>query len=168
MHIEEIIGSRIQSRRDQLRFSQAKLGELMERTLGKPWTRQAVSLAEKGGRSFTAAELFALAEILDMPIARFFLPLNNFSGDIELHTGETVKVSDYLRIVGGPPTDASPDTEELRRSAMKIVGAAAELGSIGDDISKRGTAVWSEALTLASQLGGVHPAVQQNQGDDDA
>ena len=40
--------------------------------LGKPWSRQAVHQAERGQRSFTAAELTALALALDTSVPALF------------------------------------------------------------------------------------------------
>jgi len=45
--------------RAQRQLSLTDLGEALGRYLGRPWSRQAVHQAERGQRSFTAAELTA-------------------------------------------------------------------------------------------------------------
>ncbi|MBD2760111.1 hypothetical protein IEE94_11395 [Yimella sp. cx-573] len=55
-------------------MSQAELGDRLSELLDKPWTRQAVWSAEKGARAFTAAELVAIAEVLDYRIEDLFAP----------------------------------------------------------------------------------------------
>jgi len=65
MRVEEAIGRQVARLRAQRQLSLADLGEALGRYLGKPWSRQAVHQAERGQRSFTAAELTALALALD-------------------------------------------------------------------------------------------------------
>jgi transcriptional regulator with XRE-family HTH domain len=62
----------IASLRAQRHLSLADLGEALGRYLGKPWSRQAVHQAERGQRSFTAAELTALALALDTSVQALF------------------------------------------------------------------------------------------------
>jgi transcriptional regulator with XRE-family HTH domain len=96
MRIEEVIGRRIRKAR-KLRHadipSQAALGEKMAEYLGTPWSRQAVSYAEKGQRDFKAAELAALALSLKVPLVWL----------IEPPEGSTVEIAE-----GGPaiPSEA--------------------------------------------------------------
>jgi transcriptional regulator with XRE-family HTH domain len=74
MKIPEVVGKRIYEARRGAEISQAELGQRLGEYLGKAWFPQAVSEAEKGRRNFTAEELFALAIVLDKPVAWFFLP----------------------------------------------------------------------------------------------
>lgn len=55
-------------------MSQAELGEALGPPLGKPWQRQAVSVAEQGKRSFTAAELVAFAYVLELDPGELLVP----------------------------------------------------------------------------------------------
>ncbi|MGF6824009.1 hypothetical protein M2317_002934 [Microbacterium sp. ZKA21] len=64
--LEAVVGANIARLRADR--TQAALGEALGEHLGSPWSRQAVSAAEKGKRSFTAAELVALARALDASI----------------------------------------------------------------------------------------------------
>jgi transcriptional regulator with XRE-family HTH domain len=86
--VEELVGANIAQARtgrppDQ-RMTQAQLGEAIEKYLGRSWSRQAVSLAEQGKRDFTAAELVALAAVLEVPVASLFLPPDDPDREIYL------------------------------------------------------------------------------------
>jgi transcriptional regulator with XRE-family HTH domain len=72
MRVEEAIGTQIARLRAQRQLSLADLGEAVGCYLGKPWSRQAVHQAERGQRSFTAAELTALALALDTSVQALF------------------------------------------------------------------------------------------------
>src|SRR6185312_16020294 len=72
MRVEEAVGRQIARLRAQRELSLAELGEALGRYLGKPWSRQAVHQAERGQRSFTAAELTALALALDTSVQVLF------------------------------------------------------------------------------------------------
>ncbi|GAA3262871.1 helix-turn-helix domain-containing protein [Nonomuraea helvata] len=72
MRVEEAIGRQIARLRAERRLSLTELGEALGRYLDKPWSRQAVHQAERGQRSFTAAELTALALALDTSIPALF------------------------------------------------------------------------------------------------
>ena len=72
MRVEEAIGRQIARLRAQRQQSLADLGEALGGYLGKPWSRQAVHQAERGQRSFTAAELTALALALDTSVQALF------------------------------------------------------------------------------------------------
>ena len=72
MRVEEAIGRQVALRRAQRQLSLTDLGEALGRYLGKPWSRQAVHQAERGQRSFTAAELTALALALDTSLPALF------------------------------------------------------------------------------------------------
>ncbi len=72
MRVEEAVGQQVARLRAQRRLSLADLGEALGRYLGKPWSRQAVHQAERGQRAFTAAELTALALVLDTSVPALF------------------------------------------------------------------------------------------------
>ena len=92
MRIEEVIGQRLAMLRESLttdageRVSQSEFGRRLEPLLGKPWSRQAVWRAESGNRSFTAAELVAVAHVLGAPVGQLFDPPLN-TEEIELPGG---------------------------------------------------------------------------------
>ncbi|MFK3734060.1 helix-turn-helix transcriptional regulator [Streptomyces sp. NPDC088090] len=62
---EEIVGFKVARLREAAGLSQAQLGASM----AKPWSRQAVSAAEKGRRAFTLADLTAVAAALNVSTA---------------------------------------------------------------------------------------------------
>ena len=72
MRVEEVVGRQIAQLRAQRQLSLTDLGEALGRYLGRPWSRQAVHQAERGQRSFTAAELVALALALDTSVPALF------------------------------------------------------------------------------------------------
>lgn len=74
--ISTVIGQNLVRFRDSAGLSQRELGEKIGPYLktGKPWIRQAVWVAEQGGRDYNAAELLALAVVTGQPVARFLLP----------------------------------------------------------------------------------------------
>jgi transcriptional regulator with XRE-family HTH domain len=72
MRVEEAIGTQVSRLRARRRLSLTDLGEALGQYLDKPWSRQAVHQAERGQRSFTAAELTALALALDTSVPALF------------------------------------------------------------------------------------------------
>ena len=72
MRVEEAIGRQVSRLRAQRQLSLTDLGEALGQYLDKPWSRQAVHQAERGQRSFTAAELTALALALDTSVQTLF------------------------------------------------------------------------------------------------
>jgi transcriptional regulator with XRE-family HTH domain len=72
MRVEEAIGRQVSRLRARQQLSLTGLGEALGQYLDKPWSRQAVHQAERGQRSFTAAELTALALALDTSVQTLF------------------------------------------------------------------------------------------------
>lgn len=72
MEIEQIIGHWIAKGRGKQ--TQAQVGEALGQYLGKPWSRQSVSAAEKGDRAFTAAELIAFSLVLGCTVETLLEP----------------------------------------------------------------------------------------------
>ena len=114
MRIEEIIGARVTELRADRNLTQTELGERIGLYLGAPWSRQAVSAAEHGGRAFTAAELLALADVLDSTIGAFFLPTRTTDvPEIETPAGAPLPINTVLRRALGTP-DIEADTAGVR------------------------------------------------------
>jgi transcriptional regulator with XRE-family HTH domain len=110
MRVEEAIGRQIARLRTQRRLSLTDLGEALGRYLDKAWSRQAVHQAERGQRSFTAAELTALALALDTSVQALFRAENE---QIEL-PGRAVSPEEYRGILLNREKDAPLDgVEEL-------------------------------------------------------
>jgi transcriptional regulator with XRE-family HTH domain len=110
MRVEEAIGRQIARLRAQRQQSLADLGEALGGYLGKPWSRQAVHQAERGQRSFTAAELTALALALDTSVQALFRAEDD---PIEL-PGRAISPEEYRGILLNRQQDSPLDgLEEL-------------------------------------------------------
>lgn len=133
MRVEEIIGKQIAHLRAQRQMSLTDLGEALGRYLGRPWSRQAVHQAERGQRSFTAAELTALALALDTSVQVLF---RADGGEVEL-PGRTVSPERYRGILLNRGRDAPLDGIEEMIIALHDIGevlsrpALARLARIG-------------------------------------
>lgn len=62
--VTRMVGARVRQLRERAQLTQEALGEQIGTLLGRSWTRQAVSMAEQGGRSWPARELVAAAQVL--------------------------------------------------------------------------------------------------------
>jgi len=122
MRVEEAIGRQIAHRRAQRQLSLADLGEALGRYLGKPWSRQAVHQAERGQRSFTAAELTALALVLDTSIQALFRAEGNH---VEL-PGRAIPSEEYRGILLNRQNDAPLDGLEELIVALNDIGEILE------------------------------------------
>jgi transcriptional regulator with XRE-family HTH domain len=120
--IEKVIGANMQLIREDQDMTQAELGEAVAQYLGKPWSRQAVSAAEKGRRAFSAADLLALALVLDVTIPSFFLLRNWQEGNVEL-PGATVDSVDYRGRVFHR-SDVKGGADLLTRSSAALLRGA--------------------------------------------
>ena len=133
MRVEEAIGRQIARLRTQRQLSLTDLGEALGGYLDRPWSRQAVHQAERGQRSFTAAELTALALALDTSVQALFRAEND---QIEL-PGRAVSPEEYRGILLSREGDAPLDGIEELIIALHDIGevlsrpALARLAGIG-------------------------------------
>lgn len=133
MRVEEVIGKQIAQLRAQRQLSLTDLGEALGRFLGKPWSRQAVHQAERGQRSFTAAEITALALALDTSVQVLF---RAETSQIEL-PGRAVSPEEYRGILLNREKNAPLDGVEEMIIALHDIGevlsrpALAQLARIG-------------------------------------
>jgi len=110
MRIETAIGQQIARLREARQMSLTQLGQALGKYLDKPWSRQAVHQAERGRRAFTAAEMAALALVLETSVPALFLA---DAAEIEL-PGAAVPAEDYQGILLYAGDDAPLDgIEEL-------------------------------------------------------
>lgn len=110
MRVEEAIGRQIARLRAERHLSLTELGEALGQYLQRPWSRQAVHQAEQGRRSFTAAELTALALALDTSIPALF----RAEGDRIDLPGQAVSLEEYRGILLNRDRDTPLDgIEEL-------------------------------------------------------
>jgi transcriptional regulator with XRE-family HTH domain len=122
MRVEEAIGRQIAHLRARRQLSLADLGEALGRYLGKPWSRQAVHQAERGQRSFTAAELTALALVLDTAVQALFRAEDDH---VEL-PGRAIPPEEYRGILLNRQNDAPLDGLEELIVALNDIGEILE------------------------------------------
>jgi transcriptional regulator with XRE-family HTH domain len=122
MRVEEAIGRQIARLRAQRELSLTDLGEALGGYLGKPWSRQAVHQAERGQRSFTAAELTALALALDTSVQALFRAEN---GQIEL-PGRAISSEEYRGTLLNRQNDTPLDGLEELIVALHDIGEVLE------------------------------------------
>jgi transcriptional regulator with XRE-family HTH domain len=118
MRVEEAIGRQIAHLRAERQLSLADLGEALGRYLGKPWSRQAVHQAERGQRSFTAAELIALALTFDTSVQALF---RAEEGQIEL-PGRAISLEEYRGTLLSRENDTPLDGLEELIVALHDIG----------------------------------------------
>jgi transcriptional regulator with XRE-family HTH domain len=112
----KLIGSKIKRAREADGLSQPELGERLGEILAKPWSRQAVFLAERGERSFGAEELFALAFALDRPVYYFLIPDHEDGFELDLPK-RRLEGSDLENLIfGAPRWKREPYPEERERN----------------------------------------------------
>jgi transcriptional regulator with XRE-family HTH domain len=126
MRVEEAIGRQVARLRAQRQLSLADLGEALGGYLGKPWSRQAVHQAERGQRSFTAAELTALALALDTSVQALF---RAESGPVEL-PGRAIAPEEYRSILLNRQNDAPLDGLEELLVALHDIGGVLQRPSL--------------------------------------
>lgn len=125
MKLEEAIGANLARLREESGLSQAQLGNALGAYLDKPWSRQAVSGAEKGRRAFTAAELVSLALSLGVSIDFLLLPVA--PGLADLLPGEAeLSEQAYEQAVVGTAPEGGPSAQALARAQGVLVAAARE------------------------------------------
>lgn len=121
--IGEVIGWNIRQQR-AARWTQPEFGKLLGTVLPKPWPAQTVSSAEKGERAYAAAELVALAHLLEVPVAALFSPPLPVQRVVV--TDELVVPAQTLH--GTPaPADEGEFSRSVYAEAWSTLGRIAEL-----------------------------------------
>lgn len=140
MRVEEAVGRQIARLRTQRGLSLSELGEALGGYLDRPWSRQAVHQAERGRRSFTAAELTALALALDTSVPALFRAEEQ---RIEL-PGRVVSPEEYRDILLNREGDAPLDGVEEMIVALHDIGQVlarpalarlARIGRVADEVA---------------------------------
>ena len=111
--LQEHIGGNVKALRGDT--SPRELGAALAQWLGKPWTRQAVWEAENGKRAFTAAELLALAAVLDVTLPQLFECADN----VLLLSGDTMPPAVIDALVSG--------TNNERDRTLRLLASARAL-----------------------------------------
>ncbi len=139
MKVEQYVGQRIHDRRNELDITQEAFGREVGLWLGKPWSRSTVSVAENGKRAFTAAELVAIAHVLQTSPTYLLAPPAGID-EITMPSGATVN-RDLLfsLVVTTPDSDVNLAAAEQALSALTERAArsqedAAEIVSLARDL----------------------------------
>ena len=161
MRIEEIVGQRIRDRRGEFGMTQQDFGQQLTPYFGKPWSRSTVSVAESGGRAFTAAELVAISRVLGTTAGRLLTPLAA-TASVEFPGGEEVPASALsaalVPLTGRDrPFDQSQDSLVALMDALGAISTATrrafeQAGQLNEDL-------WQAAEAL-----GIAPPGQSGAG----
>lgn len=171
MKIEEAIGANMARLREEAGLSQKQLGEALGAYLGKTWTRQAVSAAEKGRRAFTAAELVSLALVLRTSMDfLLLLPVRSESlGDLLPGKAEIARDDLESAIVGG--TEGAPSARALFRAHGALVAAMRDQldaqKALSDSLVRQALLLDHAAVALGITNELLGPELLQNAGNDD-
>jgi len=117
--IEHVIGVRMYERREELGLTQEQIGEGLGGLLDKPWSRQAVSAAEKGNRAFTAAELVAIAWTLKTTVAWLLTPLLGESG-VQMPSGTLLGADQVVAAVLPREQGEWSGLDEMRQTIVQM------------------------------------------------
>jgi len=74
VRVEEVVGRRVRARREELGMTQKEFGRRVGQLLGKAWSRSTVSVAENGSRAWAAADLVAVAMVLQVTVGDLLIP----------------------------------------------------------------------------------------------
>jgi 8-oxo-dGTP diphosphatase len=139
LRVEQYVGQRIRVRRDELDMTQEEFGREVGRWLGKAWSRSTVSVAENGKRAFTAAELVAIAHVLQTSPTYLLAPPAGIS-EITMPSGATVNRDLLFSLaVTTPDGDVNLAAAEqalsaLTERAVRSQEDAAEIVSLARDL----------------------------------
>jgi transcriptional regulator with XRE-family HTH domain len=159
VRVEEMVGQRMHDRREARGLTQEQLGKRVSDLLGRSWSRQAVSAAEKGNRAFTAAELVAIAFALGTNVGDLLTPQVTVS-EVEMPAGmrlpRDIVVASVL-----PQLAAEKDLVSMQqmlvRIAQRIVNAGDQLSQVSGDIKLLGDQLTQAQHVVFSRLDGAHP-----------
>lgn len=131
---QELVGYKIQTlrRTPERRMTQEAFGELLGQYLGKQWSKQSVSEAEKGLRAFRLQELLAIADVLGTTVTHLMTPLDT-ENQIELSEHRTMTADEVRQRMGiNTPADKvlvkslQQINDDLRIALLGIVGKSPE------------------------------------------
>ena len=121
MTVEELIGLNVRLARQRIGMTQERLGRELHRYLGRSWSPQSISQAEKGLRSFRAVELLALSEVLGTSPGAL---LTSLERDAVFPTGVIPRVG----LLGGMrPAGVLIEPGEAERLVLRIVSIFRDL-----------------------------------------
>ncbi len=163
MRVEEAIGQRIQELRkaqtDAKEMTQEELGERLGRYLERPWSRQAVSAAEKGQRAFTSVELAAFALVFDVPVQGLFLPSVEVSA-IDMPSGVVVDPRSLSRAPADEGMEVDPQfsSRMLREVIQRFRQAAEQVQGMAETAERTRQSI-AAGYEAALDLEAMHAAI---------
>jgi transcriptional regulator with XRE-family HTH domain len=121
LRIEERIGARLARARREQGWTQEYLGEYLAGSLGRKWSKQTVSAAEGGGRSFVAEELLTFCLVFSKPLGWFFEPdISQIGEQIQFSSGLLIDDQHIRRATGTPLQEAVNLATLLRELAKQV------------------------------------------------
>ena len=127
MTIQELIGRSIERIRRERGMTQEQLGRALRPVLRRDWSRQAVSVAEGGGRHFQEDELFALASALGVTLGRLLTPIEDEERELAVPGGRTVSADLVRQILASHPDDSLQSVMSDARAALDALKDATNL-----------------------------------------
>ncbi len=125
-------------------MSQADLGRALAPLLGRPWSRQAMSAAEKGARDFKVAELVAIARVLGTTVSQLVLPgpevMSSREGRraIVFPSGQTITAMELMDAVLAPEIDLDSERGQLLRTGNELADYVVEARAAIADADQAG------------------------------
>ncbi len=135
MRVEEYVGRRLRARLADLNMTHQAFGEGMGTYLGKPWSRSTVSVALKGDRAWTAAELVAAGLVTHLSPGQLLTPpvgvdIIDFPGGKQVPRDELINALAPLGQAAG--LDAAQATlQNIEALAAGTLEAASRLREVG-------------------------------------
>lgn len=149
MRVEELVGQRIRAQRGRLGLTQDQLGQRLGNKLGRSWSRQAVSAAEKGDRAFTAAELLAIAFTLEVSVGHLLVPPAGID-EVEMPNGATLSRDDLVAAVL-PDLTTERAFDLLQRSLGRLSESVGFIVARAD-VAAREVQVLNDGMLLAEKI----------------
>lgn len=130
-----MVGLRVREIRKRAGMTQEQFGEAMGGMLARQWPRQTVSDAEKGARSWTAVELVAAAEVLDVTVVGLLTaPISD--DKIEMPSGRVLDSKEMRALVAGEDSDHAAVLDTILHTAARLdtllAGAACAVQELAD------------------------------------
>lgn len=149
--VAQVVGANVAYFRDLTGKTQSQMGrELAPLIGGQGWSRQAVWKAERGERPFTAAELVALAYVLEVTVPQLF----------EADPDEPVALSSGHSLIAGAmdalmrgTTPAADRDLRLLASVRRLLRARARLSTVSLGIG-------AEIVELNAAVQGLPPQTE--------
>lgn len=143
--IEQVVGENLTRLRMRRGWTQEQLGERVGEITGKKWARAVVSTAESGDRSFTIADLMALAYVFEVSLEAFIV----MGPDVKkVRIGPTTKARADLEPISWQASPAGSGYSEILESAALMHDELEQLFDIADRAQRRGTHITTELLRL--------------------